>query len=424
MYADIKLPKKPKGHKEKSKPKDRLIHKVTFFGDSAIPEDDEIYKSVYNAAKELAKQGYSIVNGGGPGLMKAATDGAESVDGDTVAIYWQPKLASFFEGKNLANVADESDSQSNYVNRTFGLIEKGDAYVVCKGGTGTVSEFGLVWALAKLYYGAHKPVILYGSFWKELIESFQKTMYIDEKELSVLYYAETPEDIIETLKNHELRLDRSKVKLVKGDEAAFLLRPNTKTTIESYNEVARKYHTEHAGKLVAQEQLDEFISMVNPPAQVLDVGTGPGLDAKYLSKHYSVTGVEPSQKFCEIARYENPNADILFGDIVDIDLNKQLFKGVWARDSLHHIKEEDLDGVFQKLTDSLVQDGILYVIVREGKGEATEKKSRQYGDFEVFYHYFTAGELTKRAERAGLEVVKIDHTQRSHKWLVGVFKKK
>lgn len=425
MYADIRLPNKPKGKKkDKKTSKDRLIHKVTFFGDSAIPEGDPIYNSVYDAAKKLASEGYAIVNGGGPGLMKAATDGAESVDGDTVAVYWEPKLASFFEGKNLANIADESDSQSNYVNRTFGLIEKGDAYVVCKGGTGTVSEFGLVWALAKLYYGAHKPVILYGDFWKPLIESFQENMYIDEKEMAVLYYAETPEDIIETLINHEMRLDRSKIKNVNGDEAAFLLRPNVKTIIESYNKVARKYHTKHAGKLVAQEQLDDFISLVNPPAQVLDVGTGPGLDAKYLSEKYSVTGIEPSEKFCEIARFENPNADILFGDIVDIELNKELFKGVWARDSLHHIKDEDLDGVFEKLASVLVQDGILYVIVREGTGETIEKKNEKFGDYEVFYHFFTAGELTKRAEKAGFEVIKIDHTKRSHKWLVGVFKKK
>jgi hypothetical protein len=72
--------------------------------------------------------------------MKAATDGAESVGGETIAVYWEPKLASFFEGKNLANITDESEASSNYVMRTLGLISKGDAYVVCKGGTGTVGS--------------------------------------------------------------------------------------------------------------------------------------------------------------------------------------------------------------------------------------------------------------------------------------------
>jgi predicted Rossmann-fold nucleotide-binding protein len=113
----------------------------------------------------LAENGYTIVNGGGPGVMKAATDGAEAGKGKTIAIYWQPKLASFFEGRNLANVTDEYETATNYMTRTLGLIEKGDAYVVCKGGTGTISEFGMVWALAKLYYGCHKPVI---SIWRIL----------------------------------------------------------------------------------------------------------------------------------------------------------------------------------------------------------------------------------------------------------------
>ncbi len=422
MPTNVKLPKKPKG-KEKTGKRDRIINNITFFGDSAIPEGDEIYNAVYDAAKLLAGNGYTIVNGGGPGLMKAATDGAEEVDGNTVAIYWEPKLASFFEGKNLANIADETDSQSNYINRTFGLIEKGDAYVVCKGGTGTISEFGLVWALAKLYFGAHKPVILFGDFWNPLIEEFKNQMYIDEKELGVLYYAETPEQILTILKDHEMRLDKSKLKKVNGDEAAFLLKPHVKEIADSYNEHAHKYQSFNVNKLVSKPQLDEFIDLVNPPAHVLDVGCGPGFDAKYLSEKYSVTAIEISKRFVEMARFENPNVEVIHGDIVDYNLPKSLYKGIWARDSLHHITDKDLDKTFKKLSEALVEDGILYVIVREGEKEFTEKESKSYGDLKRYYNLFTPDELQNRAEKAGLKLIKIDQTRRSHKWLIGVFKK-
>ena len=71
----------------------RLLNNITFFGDSAIEEKSEIYKKVWSTARILAERGYTIVNGGGPGVMKAATDGAESVNGKTIAVYWQPKLA-------------------------------------------------------------------------------------------------------------------------------------------------------------------------------------------------------------------------------------------------------------------------------------------------------------------------------------------
>ncbi len=407
----------------------RMIRDITFFGDSAIPGGDAIYESVFQAAKFLAKSGYGIVNGGGPGIMKAATDGAESVDGRTVAVYWQPKLASFFEGRNLANITDESSTSSNYLIRTLGLIEKGDAYVVCKGGTGTISELGMVWALAKLYYGCHKPVILYGDFWDELIESFKKAMYIDEVELSVLYQATTPEELLKILKEHESKIEKSCQIVRTGDEAGFILslkeqEEPEKRTKREYNRVASAYHSDNIGRLVAKEQLEEFFSLVNPPAKVLDVGTGPGNDLKVLADKYSVTGIEISSRFAEIARFENPGIDIVNTSIVDYDLPKNTYKGIWARDSLHHIKSTNLDDVFTKLSDSLVEEGVLYIIVREGVGEIMEVEKKSYDKVKRFYHLFSANELIDRAERANLELVKIDRTQRSHKWLVGVFRKK
>ena len=424
--------------KDSSKPEDlnlpelkinRLINNVTYFGDSAIPEGDPIYTEVWESAKFLAEKGYAIVNGGGPGIMKAATDGAEAVNGRTIAIYWQPKLASFFEGKNLANVTDESETASNYLIRTLGLIEEGDAYIVCKGGTGTISEFGMVWCLAKLYYGANKPVILFGDFWDDLILAFQRDMYIDELELSVLYRAKTKEDILRILIEHESKIKNSEKKnngKYSSDEQGFILGGDideVKKTFRAYNELASEYHSIHAGKLMAQEQLDEFMKLVNSPAQVLDIGSGPGHDAGYLSSKYSVTGIEIARRFYEIATFENPNVNFINADIITFQLEKNKYKGIWARDSIHHIPKEELDQVFKKLSDALVDEGILYLLVREGEGEIVEAEKSPYTTTEKFFHLFTEEELRDRASKAGLRCEKIEHTQRSHKWLIGVFKK-
>jgi uncharacterized protein (TIGR00725 family) len=429
--VSVELPKEPSDSEDQlpHTHTNRLINNVTFFGDSAIPEGDAIYNSVWESAKYLAQKGYTIVNGGGPGIMKAATDGAESVGGRTIAIYWQPKLASFFEGKNLANVTDESETASNYLIRTLGLIEEGDAYVVCKGGTGTISEFGMVWCLAKLYFGANKPVILFGDFWDKIIEAFQKHMYIDEMELSVLYQATTKEDVLRIIEEHEEKI-RHTIKNTNGkfssDEQGFLLggdNDEVRKTFKAYNELASTYHSTHAGKLVAQKQLEEFLNLVNSPAQVLDIGSGPGHDAGYLSEKYAVTGIELSKRFYEIAKFENPNVNFINADIIKYELGHNKYKGIWARDSIHHVPERKLDALFKKIANSLVEGGILYLLVREGTGEITEKEKTPYTTTEKFFHLFTEQELTDRATKAGLKVEKIEHTQRSHKWLIGVFKK-
>lgn len=401
----------------------RLLNNITFFGDSAIPEDSKIYKEVWNAARILAEKGYTIVNGGGPGVMKAATDGAENVDGQTIAIYWQPKLASFFEGRNLANVTDEYETASNYMTRTLGLIEKGDAYVVCKGGTGTISEFGMVWALAKLYYGCHKPVILFGDFWDPIIETIQNQMNIDETELGVLYRANTPEQIISILEKHELKIGNCADKEISGDESAFILSPRHLTNIVAYDQEATNYDEEHAGKPPSYQQLDEFMSLVHPPAKVLDLGTGFGYDAKYLSSKYTVTGVEISPKSAAIARFENPGMEVIVEDMVKYDFGQNLYKGIWARNSLHHIEDQYLDLIFKKAFDCLVQDGIFYLIVREGEGEITEVNERGYQKIEKFFHLFDKEEIFERAKRAGFVADKIETVVRSHNWLNAILRK-
>ena len=63
---------------DKYQNKHGAITKIAFFGDANIPEEDSVYKDAFKAAEILAKEGYTIVNGGGPGVMNASTHGAEA----------------------------------------------------------------------------------------------------------------------------------------------------------------------------------------------------------------------------------------------------------------------------------------------------------------------------------------------------------
>ncbi|KXK26835.1 MAG: hypothetical protein TR69_WS6001000856 [candidate division WS6 bacterium OLB20] len=115
--------------------------------------------------------------------------------------------------------------------------------------------------------------------------------------------------------------------------------------------------------------------------------------------------------------------EIINADVVTYDLGSNIYKGIWARNSIHHIPERDLDPVFKKLADALVEGGYLFVIVREGEGEFVEEDVKNYLRIQKFYHLFTEDELRSRGEKAGLTLERIDHNKRSHKWLVGIFRK-
>ena len=186
----------------------KIIHKIAFFGDAGISEENEVYKDAYNAAAELAKQGFVIVNGGGPGVMEAATKGAESVHGETETVTFFPKYAPGFEGKYVGNVPDREVVTVNYIERMFTLMAESDMFLIFKGGTGTVSEFGTAWVLAKLYYGHHKPFILVGSFWRPIVYAMQENLLLDEKEMDVFEIVDDVEAILPAIEHLEWKMEQ------------------------------------------------------------------------------------------------------------------------------------------------------------------------------------------------------------------------
>ena len=88
----------------------------------------------------------------------------------------------------------------------FKLMENGDIFIIFKGGSGTISEFGTAWVLAKLYYGHHKPFLLFGSFWAEIIDVFRKNMNIDNTELGVFEIVTTKEEALVAIKKFEEKI--------------------------------------------------------------------------------------------------------------------------------------------------------------------------------------------------------------------------
>ena len=183
-----------------------LIKNIAFFGDSDVPENGRIYKDAFETARILAANGFTIVHGGGPGVMDASTKGAKEAGGETISITFYPEDAPGFEGRYLGNVTDKEIKTTNYITRMFKLLEHSDLFIIFKGGTGTISELGTAWVLAKLYYGHHKPFVLFGEFWYPIIAAIKENLNIDKSELDVFVIVDKIEKVLPAIEHFEWRL--------------------------------------------------------------------------------------------------------------------------------------------------------------------------------------------------------------------------
>jgi uncharacterized protein (TIGR00730 family) len=197
------------------------IKKIAIFGFANAKEKDRVYKEAFLVAKLLARMGYTIVNGGGPGVMRAATLGAKEGGGETVGVTFYPKEMTSFEGRDPANPIDKEIKTANYLERTLKLLEVSDCCIIFNGGTGTISEFAMAWGLAHLYFGHHEPLILYGRFWQDIISAFVKHMFLGKNELKVFKIVDTPQDVLKALAYFERVIARRKPIRKTGIEKAF-----------------------------------------------------------------------------------------------------------------------------------------------------------------------------------------------------------
>lgn len=194
MKTQIDIPKK-RHH--------ATITNVAFFGSADVDESHPAYQEAFKVARHLAYNNKVIINGGGPGIMDAATKGAQAGAGKTIGVTFYPQDMPEFEGRFHENNVDVEIKTANYVERMFNLMQYSDAFICFEGGTGTLSEWATAWLLAHLYYGHHKPIVLYGAFWKEVMAVIDKHFFIGEKEHLVYKIVTDVEGVVDALAEFE-----------------------------------------------------------------------------------------------------------------------------------------------------------------------------------------------------------------------------
>ena|SRR3989338_9144723 len=209
--------------KKKDTSKAKTIQNVAIFGYADTKNTDNLFKDVFETSKRLAQAGYTIVDGGGPGVMLAASMGAKEGGGKVIGVTLYPKDMKNFEGKDPKNLIDKEIKTDTYIERTLTLMKQGQVYIVFKGGTGTISEFGMAWGLARLYFGHHKPLLLYGKYWKKIIKAFKDNMMIRPEELKVFKIVTSPDEVLDAINKFEGEIERGEHKHLKPSIQGFTI---------------------------------------------------------------------------------------------------------------------------------------------------------------------------------------------------------
>jgi uncharacterized protein (TIGR00725 family) len=150
---------------------ERPEHIVTVFGSSRPREKEPEYLLAYEVGRELAKAGFVVCNGGYAGIMEATARGAKDAGGKTIGI-----IAEVFESKKANKWIDTTVAAKTLIDRMMELISRGDAYIVLKGGTGTLLEFAAVWEFKNKTLMSKKPIVLVGDFWAGVVDTLKEEL--------------------------------------------------------------------------------------------------------------------------------------------------------------------------------------------------------------------------------------------------------
>ncbi len=163
---------------------------ITVFGSGCVKESESEYRRAHELGFCLARRNFTVCTGGYFGVMEAAVRGAKEADGKTLGITLE-------HSKKKANgFIDREIKVPTWQERLFKLIEVADGFVVCDGGTGTLTEIFTVWEMMNKEM-LNKPMIFYGSFALSLLDFLRKNPFMIFNEQIIA--AETPEKAAEYL---------------------------------------------------------------------------------------------------------------------------------------------------------------------------------------------------------------------------------
>jgi len=173
---------------------------VTIYGSARLEVDDELYRETEEIAYRLGQLGFSIITGGGPGVMEAANKGARKAGVTSVG------LNILLPQEQAPNsYATKSITFNHFFTRKVMLAKYAAAFVILPGGLGTLDELTEVLTLMQTHKIKPFPVILFNSkFWKGFLDWLRSSVlfrkYISEQDLDLLRVLDRADEVVEAIR--------------------------------------------------------------------------------------------------------------------------------------------------------------------------------------------------------------------------------
>ena len=175
---------------------------VSIFGSARTPPDSPHYRLAESIARRLSDAGFSVISGGGPGIMEAANKGAYHGRSPSVGLNIQLPHEQRSNGYQ-----DVSQTFRHFFARKYMFVRFASAYVVMPGGFGTLDE--LLEALTLVQTGKSRkiPIILvHEPFWRGLVDWIRTVLVgekmIDPEDLGLIQIIDDPEKVVEAILKH------------------------------------------------------------------------------------------------------------------------------------------------------------------------------------------------------------------------------
>ncbi|MDR1659698.1 MAG: TIGR00730 family Rossman fold protein [Desulfovibrio sp.] len=176
------------------------VNCISIFGSARAAPDSRTYRDAEKMAADLARAGFGIITGGGPGIMEAANKGAREAGGVSVGLH----IHLPHEQDCNEYVTTRCDFKYFFVRKLM-FVKYALAYVVMPGGMGTVDELSDAFVLAQTGRTRRFPIILYDSaYWSGLLKWLRTSMtgegFIREEEMDrLITVCDTPEEVVSHL---------------------------------------------------------------------------------------------------------------------------------------------------------------------------------------------------------------------------------
>ena len=171
---------------------------VTIYGSARVKPDDTLFSQTEEIARRFGEQGFTVITGGGPGVMEAANKGA--TDAGALSVGLNIDLPD-----EQANIyATRSITFKHFFARKIMLVKYATAFVIMPGGLGTLDELTEILTLMQTHKVRPFPVILFDSeYWEGFLSWLRNLVlnkgYVSEQDFDLLMICDDPAEVVEAV---------------------------------------------------------------------------------------------------------------------------------------------------------------------------------------------------------------------------------